>query len=69
VAFGSLTQTGPFDDRSDIDLAVTGIAPEQFYQAYAVATAVCRQFDLDVVDLDSCAESLRDVISREGVPL
>lgn len=67
-AFGSLTRTGRFDTRSDIDLGVHGIAPRDFYRAVAGALALTA-FDLDLVDLQDCAPSLRQAIETEGVAI
>jgi predicted nucleotidyltransferase len=68
VAFGSLVHPGRFDDRSDIDLAVSGIPPAAFFRAWAAAGASC-PFELDLVDLADCSPALRDLIEGEGVPL
>ncbi len=58
-----------FDGRSDIDLAVRSIPAAEFYRAYAAATAVSPQFDLDLIDLDACPQPLREAILKEGRPL
>ena len=68
VAFGSLVHPGRFTDRSDIDLAVSGIPPATFFRAWATAGTAC-SFELDVVDLADCSPALRDLIDREGVTL
>ena len=69
IAFGSLVHDGVFDGRSDIDLALRGIPAAQFYRAYAAATAVSPQFDLDLIDLATCPLPLREAILKEGRPL
>lgn len=69
LAFGSLVHSGPFDERSDIDLAVAGISPQRFFRAYAAAAAVIGPFEFDLVDLADCQPGLRAVILEEGVPL
>ena len=69
VAFGSLVRTGRYDDRSDIDLAEEGIAADEFWRAFAEASRVAEDFELDVVDLACCEIALRNVILQEGVPL
>jgi len=72
IAFGSLVHPGLFDDRSDIDLAVSGIPAGAFFRAWAAAGAIAGDkgpFDLDLVDLADCPPTLRDVIAQEGVPL
>lgn len=68
IAFGSLVHPGHYSDRSDIDLAVSGIQPTVFFKAWAAAGGSC-PFELDLVDLSDCAPALRDLIEREGIPL
>jgi len=68
IAFGSLVYPGRFDDRSDIDLAVSGILAGDFFRAWAAAGAAC-PFDLDLVDLGDCSPALQKIIVQEGVAL
>ncbi len=68
IAFGSLIYPERFDERSDIDLAVTGIPSHAFFGAWAAAGAGCA-FSLDLVDLGDCSPALRELIAREGRPL
>jgi predicted nucleotidyltransferase len=68
IAFGSLVHPGHFSDRSDIDLAVSGIQPADFFRAWAAAGQAC-PFELDLVDLSDCSSVLRGLIEREGRPL
>jgi predicted nucleotidyltransferase len=68
IAFGSLVRMDRFDDHSDIDLAVSGIPPEQFFKAWSAAAALS-PFALDLVDLADCSPALRLVIDQEGVAL
>ncbi|MCL7453933.1 MAG: nucleotidyltransferase domain-containing protein [Anaerolineae bacterium] len=68
IAFGSLARQGPFTERSDVDLAVSGIAPSEFFRAWAAAAAAC-SLELDLVDLADCSPGLRRLIEEEGVPL
>ena len=35
ILFGSLAGQGPWHGRSDIDLAVQGLAPDEFFAAYS----------------------------------
>jgi predicted nucleotidyltransferase len=69
IAFGSLIGTGPFDDQSDIDLALSGVSPADFFRAYAQAMAITSTFKLDLIDLDDCSTQMRQTISQSGVPL
>lgn len=68
IAFGSLVHPGHLTERSDIDLAVSGIPPVAFFKAWAAA-GDCSPFELDLVDLADCSPALRDLIEQEGVPL
>ncbi len=67
-AFGSLVRPGGFDERSDVDLAVGGVTPDQFFRAWAAVSSVVDR-PLDLVDLDDCPERLRQQIVTQGVPL
>ena len=69
IAFGSLVRLGPYDANSDIDLAVEGIVPRQFFRASAVEATAVGQFELDLIDLADCPARLRAEILREGVRL
>ncbi len=68
LAFGSLVQSGRYDDRSDIDLAVKGVPVAKFFRAWADAERHS-EFEMDLVDLSDCPERLEKEILREGVPL
>lgn len=68
VLFGSLARGG-FSGRSDIDLAVWGIPPGEFYRAVAYASGFSRIWAVDLVDGEDCPETLQREIEREGVAL
>lgn len=68
VLFGSLAR-GEFSGRSDIDLAVWGIPPGEFYRAVAFATGYSKVWEVDLVDAEDCSEALRRNIEQEGVAL
>lgn len=69
IAYGSLTAKGPFDERSDIDLAVAGHQSVHFFRAYAQAMRIAAPFKLDLIDLADCPESMRESILKHGVAL
>lgn len=69
IAFGSLIESGPFDAHSDIDLAVGGIKPAHFLQAYGQAMLTATEFKLDLIDLDACPSQMRESILQRGVRL
>lgn len=66
--FGSLSR-GDQGPVFDIDLAVKGISPAQFFEAVAFATGRSQKWKLDLVDIDDCASSLREIVEEEGVVL
>jgi predicted nucleotidyltransferase len=68
LLFGSLAR-GDQGQMFDIDLAVKGISPERFFEAVGFATSQTQKWKIDVVDVDDCAGSLRDMIEKEGVVL
>jgi predicted nucleotidyltransferase len=68
VAFGSLVGPDFFSERSDVDLAVSGIPPKVFFKAWAAAADAC-PFQLDLVDLADCSAALQRLIEEEGVEL
>jgi len=63
--FGSLAQEGQFHERSDVDLAVEGLAPERFFKAWAAAGA-CSDVPIELVDLDEVGEPMRALILQYG---
>lgn len=66
--FGSLAR-GDQGPVFDIDLAAKGISPERFFEAVAYVTGQSPKWKVDLVDVDDCAGSLRDMIEKEGVVL
>lgn len=66
--FGSHAWGRPHE-RSDIDLAATGIAADRFFSALARAAAVAPDAPLHLVRLEDCAPSLRQRILTKGVRL
>jgi len=67
--FGSLLHKTLFDATSDIDLAVSGIPESRFYDAVGTVLQAAAPFEVDLVDIDDCRESIKKVIESEGVVL
>ncbi len=57
-----------FTRRSDIDLAVEGLAPEKFFRVSGQA-ADMTGFALDIVPVETATDAMRQAIVREGVDL
>jgi predicted nucleotidyltransferase len=66
--FGSLAEGGSFGDRSDIDLGARGLGAAH-YRALGRLLSLSPDFEFDLVDLDACAEGLRDAVVTRGVVL
>ena len=69
LAFGSLINRFRFNRWSDIDLAAVGIPDKDFYAAVGALTGIITKFKIDLVDLEDCKRSLKDVIENEGVEI
>ncbi len=69
ILFGSLLDKNAFDMSSDIDLAVMGVPDGIFYKALGSITEVVFPFNVDLVDINDCSESLKKVIESEGIQL
>ncbi len=69
VVFGSLAREASFHEWSDIDLAVWGLSPEQTLQAMGAVMDLSPRFEINLVDINTCPESLVEVIEREGQDL
>jgi predicted nucleotidyltransferase len=67
--FGSLLHLERFAAWSDIDLAVWGIRPEKFFKAAAKIIDLSPEFEIDLVDAESCSERMKHTIEKEGVIL
>ncbi len=65
--FGSLAR-GTFSLRSDIDLAVEGLAAGMLVDALAVAEEHCA-FSVDVLPLDAARPEVADAVRLEGIQL
>ncbi len=67
VLFGSLL-SGELQPRSDVDLAVWGLAPERYFKALARVSTILEQ-DVDLVDVETARPSLLRHIEATGRPV
>ncbi len=66
IVFGSLAGQGPWHDRSDIDIAVEGLPPEEFFRAYsACCDLLPPDLNLDLVPLEDVYPEMRSRILQE----
>ena len=69
MLFGSLAHAGWFVPEGDVDLAVEGLAPEDYWKAWGLAEEIIADRPVDLVEVERAAEPLRRAISRHGVEL
>jgi predicted nucleotidyltransferase len=69
ILFGSLARRVGFTLWSDIDLAVRGIAPEKFFAAFGAIERVDVNFQIDLVEIETCPPALLKSIEKDGKPL
>jgi len=62
--FGSLIK-GTFDERSDIDIAIEGLSPHLYLKALAFLSDYFRR-EINLVPLETCSSSLKEVIYTDG---
>jgi predicted nucleotidyltransferase len=66
IPFGSVVGQGRWHAGSDLDLAVEGLAPEQFFRAWsALRELVPPHMEIDLIDLEQAGEALRARILGE----
>ncbi|MEO8179074.1 MAG: nucleotidyltransferase domain-containing protein [Deltaproteobacteria bacterium] len=68
VLVGSLAR-GEFGPASDIDLAVAGVPPEDFFRAGADLEREAQGFEVDLIPLESANAFFLDQLSQDGVVL
>ncbi len=67
--FGSLLDPQKFNKYSDIDLAVEGVPDNIFYSAVGELLKLTKNFDVDLVDVNDCKNSIAETIKKEGVKI
>ncbi len=67
--FGSVARGTLVHPRSDIDLAVEGLLPEQFWKAWCRLDTVAETYHIDLVSIESAKHFLHQEIEREGIEL
>jgi hypothetical protein len=64
--FGSVGDPDLYRLDSDLDLAVQGLSPEDFWEAWRVVESCATAARLNLVRLETAGEPLRERILREG---
>ncbi|HIC95908.1 TPA: DNA polymerase [Candidatus Bipolaricaulota bacterium] len=69
VLFGSLAHEAWFVPDSDVDLAVEGLAGDDYWAAWRLVEEVIGDRLVDLIEIEVAGESLRRAIERYGVEL
>lgn len=69
ILFGSLARGDHFHRRSDIDLAVGGIKPQEFWRAWSALDSLGLKFEIDMIDIETAPAALCRQIKQEGVEI
>lgn len=69
VLFGSVARGAYLGPRSDVDVAVEGLAAGQHAQAVDRVQSVAGRARIDLVRFEQCSASLRKAIETTGVEL
>lgn len=71
VLFGSLTNEKRFTPWSDVDLSVSGLPPQDYYQAAGeiLDLGLSKGIKIDVLDIADCPLSIRKKVKNEGIEL
>jgi predicted nucleotidyltransferase len=69
VLFGSLAHEAWFAPDSDVDLAVEGLASDDYWRARGLAEEIIGDRLVDLIEIETAGESLRRAIERYGIEL
>ncbi len=64
IIFGSLLKAHAFRENSDLDIAFTGLADENFFRCMSILSSGLGR-DVDIIQLEQC--SFKEKIMREGI--
>ncbi len=67
--FGSLAHATWFAPDSDVDLAVEGLAGDDYWRAWQLVEEIIGERPVDLIEVEMATESLRKAIRRYGVEL
>jgi len=69
ILFGSLAHGEWFAPKSDIDLAVEGLDADSYWKSWRVIEQIITDRFVDLVELETARESLREDIQQYGIIL
>jgi predicted nucleotidyltransferase len=69
ILFGSIVKSDYLHEKSDIDLLVYGIKPEDFLRAGVDAWKISVCFDVDIIPAEKAEKTIVEIAEREGIEL
>ena len=69
ILFGSLTDAAWFTSDADVDLAVEGLPPEVFWQAWRLVEDIIDDRPVDLVEMETAKPPLLQAIQQYGIEL
>ena len=69
VLFGSLAHEGWFASDSDVDIAVEGLHGDDYWRAWRIAEETIKDRSVDLIEIESSGEALRQAIDNYGMDL
>jgi predicted nucleotidyltransferase len=69
VLFGSLAHAAWFMPDSDVDLAVEGLAGDDYWRAWRLVEEIIGDRPVDLIEIEMVGESLKRAIQRYGMEL
>ena len=69
ILFGSLAHTTWLPHESDVDLAIEGLASDDYWRAWRAVEDVITDREVDLIEIEMATDSLRGAIERHGVEL
>lgn len=64
--FGSLLDLERYRGDSDLDIAVEGLEPPEYWEAWQIVDSVAQEARVDLVRVETAPPSLRECIRSEG---
>lgn len=69
ILIGSLAHQQWWDNKSDVDIVVEGLASDQYWKAWKIAEEFIEGREVEVIDYESATPRLQETIEREGLSL
>jgi len=69
ILFGSLAHDAWFMPDSDIDLAVEGLQGKAYWEAWRLAEEMIADRPVDLIEIETVTESMKQAMDRHGVVL